>query len=294
MKYRTFSDLLDGVKALQGVASYTTAEQTRVVSLLNRRLKDAYDTSRVWPRYLVGGESRYMDSDQVVAYEQESAVIVSGAGTDDVNGTYQPVDTNNGKIRYYKDGDTDSYQIYFDGDVWVIGSGTVDFYGSTSSGSEYPWLDDFTEVSYAGTAPAPTVTEGVRRDVSEFIRIHRTRPYFNNSAYEYTFFVDSAGAHVTNVSPSGESVAYVTYKAEWDGPYASDATTVPEEFSAYAIQAAYADILRQVGDVEKAQAEERAASEQLALECMRVEQLANNAILGTRIQSHLSQQSRYY
>lgn len=69
MTNRTYTDLLAQISALGGVPSYSAADQARVLALANRRLRMAYDASRVWPRYLVVGEARAV-TDSVVPYTE--------------------------------------------------------------------------------------------------------------------------------------------------------------------------------------------------------------------------------
>lgn len=70
MTSRTYSDFYTLVKALAGVSDFTTAEQDSILSLANRRFREAYDLSLVWPRYLVVGEARTIDTDQIIPYAQ--------------------------------------------------------------------------------------------------------------------------------------------------------------------------------------------------------------------------------
>ena len=51
----------------------------------------------------------------------------------------------------------------------------------------------------ATTCSDAEITEA---DIGEFLRIHRTRPFLNNSAEEFEFYVDSCGAHILNASTS--------------------------------------------------------------------------------------------
>ena len=70
MTYRSYSDFLALVKALAGVSDFTTSEQTMLLSMANRRFREAYDLSLVWPRYLVVGEARTIDTDQLIPYAE--------------------------------------------------------------------------------------------------------------------------------------------------------------------------------------------------------------------------------
>lgn len=88
-----------------------------------------------------------------------STVVVSGAGTAEVNGTYFKVNdelyTNNVN------------QIFLEaGEAWVIGPisagpGDGDRYASTSyTSGDDPWDVTYTNVGYIGALPVPTVTQG--------------------------------------------------------------------------------------------------------------------------------------
>lgn len=76
MTSRTYSDFYTLVKALAGVTDFTTSEQASLLAMANRRFKEAYDQSPVWPRYLVVGEGRTIDTDQLIPYTE--------AGLDDI------------------------------------------------------------------------------------------------------------------------------------------------------------------------------------------------------------------
>ena len=62
MQERTYSDLLTLIRSLAGVGSFTTEEQTSILSFVNRRASEAYNMSQSWPRYLVVGEERTISS----------------------------------------------------------------------------------------------------------------------------------------------------------------------------------------------------------------------------------------
>ena len=51
-----YEELFDLVRALAGVNSFTGEEGSYIVDFSNRRLKQAYDSSQYWTRYLVVGE----------------------------------------------------------------------------------------------------------------------------------------------------------------------------------------------------------------------------------------------
>jgi hypothetical protein len=62
MQDRTYSDLLTLIRSLAGAGGFTAEEQTSILSFVNRRASEAYNMSQSWPRYLVVGEERAIDS----------------------------------------------------------------------------------------------------------------------------------------------------------------------------------------------------------------------------------------
>jgi hypothetical protein len=62
MQERTYSDLLTLIRSLSGAGGFTAEEQTSILSFVNRRASEAYNMSQSWPRYLVVGEERAIDS----------------------------------------------------------------------------------------------------------------------------------------------------------------------------------------------------------------------------------------
>ena len=91
-------------------------------------------------------------------------MIVSGAGTTAVNGTYVESGTANGKPKYT----FGSYTIFYSGDDGYVGSDPPDMGGWTLSGggdwyvtpdnTATPDLATWQVGYYSGAAPAPTVT----------------------------------------------------------------------------------------------------------------------------------------
>jgi hypothetical protein len=86
-------------------------------------------------------------------------VIVSGAGSEEVNGTYTETDIQNGRPRYFLDGGGPDDQIYWiaSQQKWVIlNEGSV-LYDTEEEDVEFPWLA-VTWTNAEGDSPAPTVT----------------------------------------------------------------------------------------------------------------------------------------
>ena len=74
MQTTTFTSLFDLVSALAGV-EFTPLEQSKVVSLINRRLYEAYSASNAWPRYSAVGEARAIVSGVVPFTESGKTTI---------------------------------------------------------------------------------------------------------------------------------------------------------------------------------------------------------------------------
>ena len=286
---RTYADLLDRIEALAGKDSFTTNEQTRLLSLVNARLYSAYRRCDYWPRYLTVGESRVM-TDGIIPFTQGSAVVVSGAGTTDADGTYQPVGTFGGKAIYYLNGDTESYSIVW-GTFWtLISPDATDLY--QDDGGTDPW--DGTWSLLDGESPAPTFTESTRANIDTFLRVYTGTVYgAQQTGAELDFYVDSDGAHMTN-AVSDYNLLYVGYKAIWDGPYAANSTAIPYEWFEYAAHGAFADWLRSTGNFAQAGSEDAVAESLLNSELMRAQVRYNSQIYATRYSTYVSRQSRNF
>jgi hypothetical protein len=90
-----------------------------------------------------------------------SSVLVSGAGSSSINGTYTERGTYNGKPYYNIIGEPDDFSnlaIFFDGLVWKIRDETQTNRYISEENFAFPWLDLEWDVE-EGFFPAPTVTE---------------------------------------------------------------------------------------------------------------------------------------
>jgi len=58
MQNRTYGDLFKLIQSLAGVGSFAASEQDDIANFINRRFFEAYQTSQMWPRYIVIGEER--------------------------------------------------------------------------------------------------------------------------------------------------------------------------------------------------------------------------------------------
>lgn len=284
---RTYSDLLALVQALAGVDSFTSAEQTKILAMANRRLRQAFDASPMWPRY-VKCEARPVN-DGLVAMDYDAASGVRTGSSETRSGTTVTIVC------------TAAVDFAAGMEVTIAGlSGSVDPNGTYTVGSVSTTTidndtftyeldtDDTTDETYTGTA---TVTPVAVSDIAEFMRIWDRKPRSRQGAYEYDFYTDFDGANLVG-NFSGLGGVWVLYKGEWPGPYLSTATDIPDEFFQYAAHATYADFLLMDGQVDKALAMNAAADSYLALEIQKAAHTKNNYMLYFRIKTHVSQQSR--
>jgi hypothetical protein len=87
-------------------------------------------------------------------------VIVSGAGSEEVNGTYIENGTVEGRPQYLFDSEGSSDVIFWAGasDGWIITSDDGNpYYAGPGEDVEFPWLVE-TWINYQGGLPVPTVT----------------------------------------------------------------------------------------------------------------------------------------
>lgn len=289
MQFKSYSDLYALVKALAGVDSFASTEDTKILANANRRLYQAYAASPMWPRYVVGSQARPAN-DGLIAYEYNDVagvasvasatrssatvtivcsaavtfvggmeVTISGlSGTVSPNGTYKVAAVTTTTVT----DDTFSYDL-----------------DTTNTASE----------TYTGTG---VVTPVAVADISDFIRVWNGAPFSRAGAADINFTTDVDGARLAG-DHSGLEGYYVAYKKQWDGPYTTASTTIPLEFFYYAAHATYADFLRMDGQVDKAMAEEQVAETYLALEMQKAAHAKNNNRIYSRITTHLSTQGRW-
>jgi hypothetical protein len=110
---------------------------------------------------VVGRGSGIMLSPAASAPSSPSA-LVAGAGSSEVNGTYTPRGTNQGKPYYNLVGQPDDFSsssIYWGGGTWQITfSDASTAYGTGDEDVPYPWnVVEWLPVD--GAEPVPTVTQ---------------------------------------------------------------------------------------------------------------------------------------
>jgi ribosomal protein L27 len=254
MQTRSYKDLFRLITSMIGTGGELAAsgtEDTQVADFINRRFQQAFDTSQVWPRYLVTSEER-----RIIGLTIENA---AGTGASDINGDYYILGNQKsggsshakvGSTVYFKTTGSDDGSVIDSGaaifeqqsgtNLWTINTGAA--VGRSSDGSidvtsagTVRYTEDNTidhtsapyEVTVWGTSNSasgrPTVlqkqaipyTETNRNNIGDFNRIHRKTPFINNSSVEYDFSVDIDGANILNIPNTEDSSAYVTYKREF-------------------------------------------------------------------------------
>jgi hypothetical protein len=141
----------------------------------------------------------------------------------------------------------------------------------------------------ATTCSDAEITEA---DIGEFLRIHRTRPFLNNSAEEFEFYVDSCGAHILNASTSESNSVFVTYKKLLSEKFTPDSTNIPGEFVDYIIYTALSDFYTGDGQTEKAAMAATQAQMMLDREILRLDKKANNNTVNKKFSTYVNRQAR--
>lgn len=283
MTNRTYTDLIDLIRALAGVDEFAPTEATKLLAMANRRLRQAYDASDVWPRYMrldarpapdgyvpysYDSVSGARMSSSVTRLDREVTFTTSGVDFDVIPGQKVSISGLTGSVN--PNGTFEVSTVYGQTITYILPSG---------SGSE----------TYTGAGLSTPV---VLPDVEIFMRLHDRNPITSpRSAWETDFYVDYNGANPMNLDASREGF-WVTYKAVWDGPYTNASANIPQEWFSFAAHATYADFLRMDGQVDKALAEEAMAQMYLDSELTKASQQRNTINLFRRFTTYTSRQNR--
>ena len=269
MQTRTYGDLFKLIRSLAGVGSFATSELDDIANLINRRYSEAFNTSPIWPRYIVTSEERDIISLNIsglgAGSSSDQSGIVNGnyillgqdsGGNDGVAGTnvyFNPAQGTRSDIRIagstviYKRNGNGRWQINTNSGIDISSSGAISADGGGSviateadtNTKDNPsdvvnWTISDTELSgkplLQNTQLIP-YAQSNRTTIGDFNRIHRKRAFLNNSAIEYEFFVDVNGANILNITNSTDNKAFVTYK---------------QQFSPFTTSSSYADSTEQV------------------------------------------------
>ena len=256
MQTRTYGELFKLISALCGTGQQLAVpEQDQLRQFINRRFQEAFDSSTIWPRYLVTSEER-----KIIALTITNA---AGTGASDVNGNYFFIGSQKsggsghadaGSSIYYKttrsdDGSTISATlIYQASNAWVVRTGGVVSYTSdgiynvsTARTNRYAEGDNnkksfpydvelWTVANGADQSPHIAQKQSIpyeetlghssaaKNNIGEFLKIHRKKAFINNSSIEYDFSVDFDGANILNIVNTTDNTAFVTYKKQFT-PY---------------------------------------------------------------------------
>tara|TARA_R100001509_G_scaffold153211_1_gene113926 strand:- start:713 stop:1675 length:963 start_codon:yes stop_codon:yes gene_type:complete len=320
MQTRTYGELFKGISALVGTGGQlVTGEQDQLRHFINRRFQQAFDSSAIWPRYLITSEKR-----NIISYVLSGATgNVSGA-----NGNYKFIGLNDGDIgiagtKVYEDSNpaapinliyknsSNAWVVTFDAGFSINSDGTIDI---TSAGStlfteadsiKKDKLEDVETWTPSQTSEALLVAaknlipyaETNKTTIGDFHRIHRKRAFVNDSSIEYDFFVDFDGANILNITNTNDASAFVTYKQQFTpytitSGYYDSSLEVPGEFFNFIVHAVYADFLRVEGKQEIAINEEQIALSYLASELEKVDIISNNNTVNKRFSTYVNRQSR--
>ena len=329
METNSYGNLIKLIKALAGVTTFTDAELTNISHLINRRYREAYNTSQSWPRYLANSEERKVaaikfsggagssSNNTEMNQNYEFIGLADGDGTVENSEVYRGLtDTGSGIFRF-QSGSTKRWYVAVDitfteqsdgrFKIGSVGSADPQFTETALSGEESVFdVKQFTAASgfgQTGTAklegPLNLVpyTETNQTDISEFIKIHRKKAFVNQSQLEYDFFIDVNGANILNLASSTDNTAFVTFKKKLtpfsvSSSWESSSVEVPIEFFYYIAHAVYADVLRLESKYDDAQKEEAFASQYLAQELEKIDIIANNNNLKKKFSTHLNRNSR--
>lgn len=320
----SFIDVRKSFQAVAGLESMTESDNFFFEQSLNRAVQRAYDSSEAWPRYLVTGEERILHSFLVEGYNQLSYNGLYYNLGDDSDGNpvysrsqlFSPI----GRTGHYFDFDPVNKRWRFIGGSWTISldtgvvtkTGNVTLNTQRDLGLEYdnPW-DVVWNQNYGNTPNSVPVVKKMQvvgydqavagyssndkdsglETISEFIRIHRTRPFADNSAVEYDFYVDEHGAHILNPLHANDTRVFVTYKKQVKS-YTETSTDVPGEFVDFIIYSVLADFYTGDGQTEKALVAEKTAEKMLEKELFKIDVKSNNNSTNRKFSTYVNRQSR--
>ena len=298
----TFVNVRKSFQAVAGLESMTEMDHFFFEQSLNRAVRRAYDSSPVWSRYLVSSEERSLYSLNIV-----------GSNISTVNGNYEILGQDTSGFNVYQQVDSTTFHVFRDGTTWVVKSGstaTLSADGTYSvSGGTLRHEEQDTEkkanpyqvlVWSNNNSGALTVSERSlvpfeatnKNSIGQFIRIHRTKAFLENSALEFDYYVDSEGANILNVSSNSQETLFVTYKKAYSATYTETSTDVPSEFFDYIIYTVLSDFYTGDGQTEKALIAEQTATKMLDRELMKLDMFSNRNVITQKFSTYVNRQSR--
>tara|TARA_X000001388_G_scaffold2259_1_gene1805 strand:+ start:155 stop:1075 length:921 start_codon:yes stop_codon:yes gene_type:complete len=301
----TFVNVRKSFQAVAGLESMTEMDHFFFEQSLNRAVRRAYDSSPVWSRYLVSSEERSLYSLNIV-----------GSNISTVNGNYEILGQDTSGSNVYQQVDSTTFHVYrnpTDPPVWRITSGSTATLASDGTysvaGGTVRHAENDTEkkanpyqvlVWSNNNSGAFTVSERSlvpfeatnKNSIGQFIRIHRTKAFLENSALEFDYYVDSEGANILNVSSNSQETLFVTYKKAYSATYTETSTDVPSEFFDYIIYTVLSDFYTGDGQTEKALIAEQTATKMLDRELMKLDMFSNRNVITQKFSTYVNRQSR--
>ncbi len=147
MQTRTYGDLFSLISNMIGAVELAADEQTQIKNFINRRFQEAFDTSPVWPRYLVSSEERdiisIIISGLTAGSSSDSSGLINGnyvlfgtaSGTEAVVGTKvyynaatgtEAADGVSGATVLFKSSSNNRWELHTDSEITLSASGIID------------------------------------------------------------------------------------------------------------------------------------------------------------------------
>tara|TARA_Y100000114_G_scaffold112847_1_gene106708 strand:- start:245 stop:1156 length:912 start_codon:yes stop_codon:yes gene_type:complete len=295
-------DVRKSFQAIAGLESMTEMDNFFFEQSLNRAVRRAYDSSPVWPRYLVSSEERSLYS-----------LNVANSTTSTVNGNYEILGQDTSGANVYQLVDSTAVHVFRDGTTWKVtsastatlaGDGTYSVSGGVTRHEEQDtekkanpydvlvWSNNNSGAFSVTRRSLIPFTETNKSAVGQFIRIHRNRAFLENSALEFDYYVDSEGANILNVSSNSQETLFVTYKKAYSATYTETSTDVPSEFFDYITYTVLSDFYTGDGQTEKAIVADEAATKMLDRELMKLDMYSNRNVITQKFSTYVNRQSR--
>ncbi len=106
MQTRPYSDVFKRIQSFAGCTAFADNEKDDMINLINRRFKVAYDTSNMWPRYLVTSDER--DVGDFVVKGFDARVL---DGSPHLRGSYQNIGKDSSGNNVYVNMDDDASTV---------------------------------------------------------------------------------------------------------------------------------------------------------------------------------------
>ena len=298
----TFINVRKSFQAIAGLESMTEMDHFFFEQSLNRAVRRAYDSSPVWSRYLVSSEERSVYS-----------LNVSGGVVTTVDGNYQILGQDTSGFNVYQLVDSTTVHVFRDGTTWKIttsstatlaADGTYSVSGGSTRHEEQDtekknnpydvlvWSNNSSGTLVVSERSLVPFTQTGKSAIGQFIRIHRTKAFLENSALEFDYYVDSEGANILNISSNSQETLFVTYKKAYSDTYTETSTDVPSEFFDYIIYTVLSDFYTGDGQTEKALIAEQTATKMLDRELMKLDMFSNRNVITQKFSTYVNRQSR--